>query len=722
MATFMKNPHKVNLEIEGSNQVASMVSLFDLLFVETDTGSIVFRDDPAIEEGIRLSHDLFVYYPGLYTNSGDVATTAISQESWLRYGMDITPVVFDKRAKAKFIEDANFKSRADANGKKGYWIYDKESALYPKGFSDFHETDGLGSANPKPWYSSETALSDFDQVPGIGVGVKDEMSASAVLVVSNRDSVFEQVLTNENLTAYKEIWVNSSNQLTWKIVAYCLGLNIDVNDEGFNAKTVIDFAKQNPEALKNCWVWIRCSFFGDYVMMEDFNQKLDQNSTVQHTNLYLGSKDTKKYDHLNYNVLIDKETDNTERSEKTLPYLPRTAPAIDLLAESLLGDLSSLNTPAKFAQKAIDLSELSDKSALGSLLPSVSRAFANGSSSLEGYKVHLSPPGWFDTEARLEADKYTDNPVIFPKDGNNVGDGRIVNVSIDELWVFLKQTVFGRIADTEASNNKNDVGYISAKGTSATTKDTLPIRARKDSFVDEQGNIKKGDALDYSYNVSDINNTSLFVRKFISSPTVTKISTFDLLKDISKEVIGTESERDISKFRVPVIDKDGNYSAVDKIDETKEQTDGLFSAREVPFSLVELELFMKMNRYNIMKTNLFLKENFAVTGGLGRKARSDSAQDKAAGSLYQLHKDYNYEIDNPNTVLDTTINEFNPTNPKPNAVFQTDNEGDYGSSEELKDSSREFSSAETYLAGDGTWRSIREHSRAVVLTSTEEPY
>ena len=131
---------------------------------------------------------------------------------------------------------------------------------------------------------------------------------------------------------------------------------------------------------------------------------------------------------------------------------------------------------------------------------------------------------------------------------------------------------------------------------------------------------------------------------------------------------------------------------------------------------------MKMNRYNIMKTNLFLKENFAVTGGLGRKARSDSAQDKAAGSLYQLHKDYNYDIDDPNTVLDTTINEFNPTNPKPNAVLQTDNEGDYGSSEELKDSSREFSSAETYLAGDGTWRSIREHSRAVVLTSAEEPY
>ena len=87
-------------------------------------------------------------------------------------------------------------------------------------------------------------------------------------------------------------------------------------------------------------------------MMEDFNQKLDQNSTVHHTNLYLGSKDTKKYDHLNYNILVDKETDNTERSEKTLPYLPRTAPAIDLLAESLLGDLSSLNTPEKFTQKS----------------------------------------------------------------------------------------------------------------------------------------------------------------------------------------------------------------------------------------------------------------------------------------------------------------------------------------------------------------------------------
>lgn len=721
MATFMKNPHKVNLEIEGSNQVASMVNLFDLLFVETGTGSIAFRDDPSIEQGLKLSHDLFVYYPGLYTNSGDVATTAVAQENWFRYGMDITPVVFDRRAKAKFVENANFKARADANGKKGYWIYDKESALYPKGFSDFHETNGLGSADPKPWYSEETALSDFDQVPEISVGVKDEMSASAVLVVSNRDAVFEQVLSNENLTAYKEIWMNSNNQMTWKIVAYCLGFNIDTSDEGFNAKTIIDFAKQNPDALKNCWVWIRCSFFGDYVMMEDFNQKLDQSSTVQHTNLYLGSKDTKKYDHLNYNVLIDKETDNSARSEKTLPYLPRTAPAVDLLAESILGDLTGLDTPSKFAQKAIDLSDLSDESALGSLLPAISRAYANGTSDLEGLKVHLSPPGWFDTETRLAANKYTDNPVVFPKEGNNVGDGRIINVSIDELWIFLKQAVFGRVADTTANKNKNDIGYISAKGTSATTKDTLPIRARKDSFIDDTDKVKQGDALDYSYDVSDPNNVSLIVKKFISNPTVVKLSTFDLLKSISEEVIGTETDRDISNFKVPFIDKDGNYTE-DEIDETQEQTSGLFSAREVPFSLVELELFMKMNRYNIMKTNLFLKENFAVTGGLGRKANQDSKQDKAAGSLYQLHKDYNYDVDNPNTVIDSTINEFDPKTPKPNAVLQRDKEGDYGSSEELKDSSREFSSAEVYLAADGTWRSIREHSRAVVLTSEEEPY
>lgn len=719
MASFIKNPYKVNISLDGSHQIASMVSLFDLLFVD-DGQFLSFRSD--VKEGISLSHDLLVYCSSIYTANGDINLTATTQEQWLRYGMDLTPVKFDKRSKGKFVENSSFKTDPIA-GKRGYWIYDKEAALYPQGFPDFHETNGLGdSQNPKPWYSPVLSTSDFDQTPELTVGLANELSESSVLVISNRDTVFEQVLSSELLSAYKHVWLNIDNMMTWKIVAYCLNLDVDYNSEDFNYTTVSNFIKNNPDILKSHYVWIRSSFFGDYVWGEDYNQTLNQGSTVHHKNLYIGSQDTKKYDALNYNILVDKATNNSNRSENTLPYIPRTAPIVDLVTESIVGEISG-QSPSDVAKRLIELSEESDKSQIGSLLPAITRKSANSNQDLSSSLAdHLSPPGWFDSETRLDPSKYTDFPVVYPKDGNIVQDGRLINISLDELWIYLKRLVYGRESDEISTSTDSDLGYIAAVNDSATISDTKPLRARQDSFLDGGNKTRKGDVLEYSYNTQDLNDVKLRVSKFVSNPTVTKISTFDLLETLSAEVVGEKTDRGIQNFKVPNIAEDGSYIEGEVIDESKPIGSGLFSSRAVPFSLKELELFMKINRYNILKTNIFLKENYTILGGLGRTAYTEDIQNKAAGGLYQLHKDFNYEVDDPNTVPDCSVVEFNPKTPKANSVLLRDNENDYGSSEELKDSSREFSSAEVYLAADGTWRSVHEHARVPVLTTVEEPY
>lgn len=106
---------------------------------------------------------------------------------------------------------------------------------------------------------------------------------------------------------------------------------------------------------------------------------------------------------------------------------------------------------------------------------------------------------------------------------------------------------------------------------------------------------------------------------------------------------------------------------------------------------------------------------------------------RQSSGLYQFHKDYNSKIDAPNTwfnkyskainsengaaaVFDDLSEIVTTDNRKLNESFdQHNNAYDYGKAITLTESSNDYSASDTYLAADGTWRYVFDHTRLPVL-------
>ncbi len=698
---FIKNPYKVDIQLSGSKQMASLVNLYDLVFYQQGD-SHTFRSD--LNKGLELSHDVICHNVMTYDNQGEVILSDTAP--WLKYGFDIIPVKYDLRAKHKFV------SKEESNLDIDYTIPDTEAALYPNGFADFYNCSAV---DPKyPWYETNndpTTSGVFPFIPRITVGTGE--TGNPVLKLIENDSVFDQALSSETFKSYKQVCLNMDSAITWEVLKYFLGLDELIFKDNTKLLKYID-------VLKGTYIWLRCSFFGDYVYSHDYNQELNQEANVQFTNLYVGLKDNKKYDALNIDSSESVEGD-PNISENTMPVLPKTAPIVDLVSNSIIANYSTEDLTIAIGQ-ALELSKTeSRKALLTSLNPAITREAAAREAGLTPavpqLKDHLTPPGWFDSETRLTSNDFTDKPILLPSKGNFVGDSRVISPTIDEIWLFLKHLVYGRPSDTTTNLNPN-IGKILANDLNEqTTQDILPFKARQDTFlVDTKGTTKKGDALDYDF-VDNQEELQIQVKKFISNANAIQYKTFEHLENLSDYVLFNASDetkalREINAIsKVPVIFEDGSYDEVEVVEDGSIQfgDDNFWASRENPLSVKELELFVKMNRYNLFKLTGLLK-NFAILGGL-----SKTNEELSAGSLYQLHKDYNFDNTDPNTLLQAS----KPFNEGPYAITKGDTER-YGDSPLLKDSSKEFSAAEVYLAADGTWRSVREHNRMIVLTEEDE--
>ena len=141
------------------------------------------------------------------------------------------------------------------------------------------------------------------------------------------------------------------------------------------------------------------------------------------------------------------------------------------------------------------------------------------------------------------------------------------------------------------------------------------------------------------------------------------------------------------------------------------------------------------NKYNMITQARFVKENFAVTGGLGKinGLDAENMSNFTSGSLYQMHKNYNFDVANPNTFYnnggtDTGFTDGNAIVGAKAVIDDVDwrnatqkSEGhiryveNYGTSNSLSADPEQYSSSDVYLSAYGDWRYVSDHNRIPIL-------
>jgi hypothetical protein len=561
--------------------------------------------------------------------------------------------------------------------------------------------------------------------------------------------------------------------------------------------------------LKNTWVWIRCLFWADYVNPLSFEQDLNRNSDVVHSNIMVsGSADFNKYD-------IKAEPDeDAYKSEKTRAYLPQTSPGEDILSDTIMerslgiSHQEWIETPWK---EKIDLL-IETASNPGSIIGSLRTEVIDKFSSEEERKItpggvawfsyhELTPTPFFDTESRKKsgvdsndediqytttdtfqtnADSYRLSPgkdivpTLVPKEGNVYVDGRIFSPTIDELWIYIKKLVSGRSSDIPSTSIGIFDGIIPDKdsepkafGIEENNNPNKNLIEINDIYFWEKSNTtsteqlrKKGDPIENiiveKKEEGSLNKDYLKINNWVNTPNEILYNIYDTLSYLDKKIIGFKNRQnspensfldrtirkftarliqgeDLSRIGVPVsiyneqregfsgAIKSGSSITINNVNTNIDDT--LWSIRKNPYSLRELEVYIKGLRFNLETFAEYVEANYTVYGGLGRKNNSlsyidNEPKNSSAGSLYQLHKDYNGLVDKPNTVFDKNQsnnisenvvfdlnsetnayypnNDLNSTKAIPNSEYTTNNK--------LSKRGNSISTQDVYMAADGTWR------------------
>lgn len=511
---------------------------------------------------------------------------------------------------------------------------------------------------------------------------------------------------------------------------------------------------------------------------------------------------------------VDTRIHNDE-IERTRSYIPQTTPTVDLASKEFYKKITKdvkttsdnyyetdnryqldnvtenprIGPEQEFYQKLIDVGDDPD-SELGALRTDpIDRHSAEYFNLRENKSIteedvneinNLNPPGYFDTESRHHAAFYPGHyqriPMLIPKEGNYFADGRIFGVTIDEIWTAIKKVMLGRRSDEDDSVNAGlsdeTVPYgnadtnsnpddsriwestdnnIKFKYDDRLTKWGDPISMMISPYEDDKGNAREKLLIDFFVD----NNDSI------------KYTIYEAIQQLDSEVTHWDPERNeengtkarsIENFR-PWVENRNRHPIrsfyADMIPQKTPIDEGEWAPRKVAWSLRELEAGILGNKYNLLALSRFLKENFAITGHLGRTWDQYHPMSPilqiSAGSLYQLHKDYNYVVDDPNTYFD-----INRENAKENATIGEidhddyysprewdkqagrgalfdDGDYDYGDKERLFQahdhrymhdnygkqakfrSVNGYDVSEVYLAADGTWRYIGEHHRCPIL-------
>lgn len=734
------------------NPTATLVSLRDLL------------------NGTTLGHDIIIYNGNVY--SAGVFNGSTFNEFY-RYYIDVSPVLFDKMSKAKTVK-INVESGSPlltAFGgtavEDGYNVYyqDKDAALYPESVKAAYAVNNTWANyfRPNSPMNNEDLTTGYNVVDFLSCAVQSDSGDTADLIISDEDSVFSATMIFEDgKKAFTKLQLNqqSTSLKVVKLIAGAVLLNSDHSSLIDNLKQfytdTTTYSSQiaairswveslinntTNDILAHIYVWVKAPFAGDYIDPADFNQDLNQDSNVAFANVLIANDYDgvrNNYDRYNESTDITRTTNINEYLERlSRPYCPTNSPLKDFLSESLLGSLKG-DTVEDTAKNLISDS-YEDTSILGSVLIAPGIALDQNSVLQQ---TRFTPFNFYDPESREDSDYYINLgriPTLIGKSGNLTLDGRIMSPTIDEIWYIIKKLISGykntedeRFSTVASDNYKGDTSLSEAVGVrykfNSDNKNYLADPIDFKFSYDSNGNVESVSPLEW---VSQPTEVAHKVDAYVKQYSITINKLFDAQNEDEKESRRIENTGDKLK-----IDDSFNLGV----------SDAEYGPRSsAPLSLRELEAAILGNKYNIDNSFVFASKTYAVTGKFGKKEINDKNDIISAGSLYQMHRDYNAKVDEPNTYwkkngdgengVDAECTDLSGTEEMNGTikVYILDSNHKrtektstsklpmmvehYGNSTLLNEKYGDYNGSEVYMTANGVWKYDKEHIRLPILRS-----
>lgn len=719
------------------------------------------------EGGSKLKHNLVILNENVY------AATVFNGnfEQFYRYALDIGPATFDKRSKVRVEEieltDLGINPRflGSNDTKIDFYVQDKNAALYPTDIQTVFAVNGTwkGFFRPSSLMASNdvstsyrvdemfTASVDTDENPSssdIFVRETDEIF-TATMVFEDGKKAYTTVGINHTLRILKLILgtllFNSNNPISYldKIAGYFDTLNTQEIANIFSG--LLNAKIGDKPLLSYIYLWVKAPFCADYIDPKDFNQDLNQDADVTHRNLLLSNNyDSVRNNFNRYNEDVDftGKTSSDLLEKMSRPYCPMISPMKDVLSEKLM--LLSGVSGSSIREKATKLLEdsLKDDSIIGSVLVSPNGELATD-------KARYTPFTYYDPESR-ELETYYEElgklPSLIGRGGNLTTDGRIMSPTIDELWYIIYKTILG--------HSNESTTYISLPSSSNYGgKDTSLAEAVKEyKWSNDDGKTYKGSPLSFIFNTNDDGNVNgVSVDEWVSNPDEHYINVHSKIQSVSSDLTSffDAQNEDVAGSRS--IFKTGDDIALgDAATHSKEfaYAGREYGPRNVPLSLRELEAAIMGIKYNVDNNFVFEAKTYTTSGKFGKVEKDEDGVIVAGGSLYQMHRDYNADIKNPNTVFkigadntgdagrDATFGDLNNTKETHTngiEIYLLDKKNkrtdkkktagmpllveNYGKSVTLNEEQGYYTGADVYMAADGTWRYKAEHMRLPILRS-----
>lgn len=726
----------------------------------------VLTNAEALVNGSRLGHNLLILNENVYS----AGVFNGNYEQFFRYAIDLSPAVFDKRAKVRverldISKICPFTSLATSDP-INFFVQDEDAAIYPEDIKTSFAVNGTWRTffRPQSTVASNDTTTSYQSSEMFTVLAKTtEDDVSSDIVITDTDEVFSSTMVFEDgKKAYTTVGIQSTARIT-KLLLGTILFNSDAITK-MNGDVLQGLALLQPAQwaiiynniinarigdvplTRYLQLWVKAPFCADYIDPADFNQNLNQDSDVAFRNLLLANNYNGVRNNFNRYTESRDYTDNTTINDflekLSRPYCPTNSPMKDLLSDKLM--LVSGISGETVRDKALKLIEDSykDESFIGSVLVS-----PIGTQS--GDNTRYTPFNFYDPESREDEDYYADLgklPTLIGRDGNLTLDGRIMSPTIDELWYIIWKLVLGH------SNENTDI--ISSPIGEYFTKDTALSEAASQFTWSQDGKTIKGNPIDYAFTTNDRGEVNgIKVTEWVSNPTALSINVDRYVKTTS-DVINTffdAQAADEDKLSRGIFKTGGDIALGDGSTHTKQFFTGVnqeYGPRSNPLSLRELEAAILGVKYNLDNNFIFDSKTYALTGKFGKVDKDEDGTVIAGGSLYQMHRDYNADIANPNTVFkmgvkagdesgrDATFGDLNGIeelhasgvkvyllDEKHKRTTKVKTSGmpllveNYGKSVSLAAEQGEYTGSDVYMAADGTWRYKAEHTRLPILRS-----
>ena len=658
----LRAPWKIKLNVQGNGPYAVCVKLIDYLYRWTGS-SWVDRDSTT---SLGLPHDILAYLPTMYDSVGQLDTEASTADERQKYGIYLAKVSYDVRAPVTRVVNASYESKSPLPLDPVQTSFNGYYIINPSAILPPVETD---YTTPACWgYNIITE----DPAYTYSATVSDSATGGAqtgFILLEKPDSILEVSLSGATCKPFTRVRFNKSASDAAAIIRFFTGISDAVSDEDvLNPST-------NP-ALESTYIWIRCAYFADYVQPDTFEQDLTANAEVQHKNLIVGLGDFKRFA-------------RSSEPEASAPYLPATPPRLDLLP--------SLASKASFPVPAY----------LGTYDTIIN--------------ARQAPVGWFDPDIdQTQPGEGTTHTFAIPPEGNFFTSGRVFSPTIDELWVYVKKLVDGRPSDADASYSTADpASGPKATDTSRTITTDTRIAQEPNLTLTIGGSTKYGDPLTTSGDSS-----------FVNEPRSIQYVANANIQYIANLITGTNDTNNSYQITNALFQPFAIYSSTTAwADRTRaapgSQSTGHWAPRSNPYSLRELEAYIKNVEYNLEMAFNFIAANKASTGNTDDNDTLTANTNKQ-GTLYQLHVDYSPNLNSVENGDSSRwqLNKGNTTLPAGESARDGTGAILYGAgrtspgyvnSAAAYNRFTDIPQEDVYLSAEGKWRYLFDHVRLPIL-------